>query len=67
MWLSVVVKCNITEKHTIKKKCCIFNIFIIFLCNYSLCSKQNLTNYNYYNEKASLYFGNDVAVTIYCV
>ena len=67
MWLSVVVKCSITEKHTLQKKCCIFNIFIIFLCNYSLCSKQNLTNYNYYNEKANLYFGNDVAVTIYCV
>lgn len=67
MWLSVVVKMQYHRKIYITKKCCIFNIFIIFLCNYSLCSKQNLTNYNYYNEKANLYFGNDVAVTIYCV
>ena len=55
------------RKLYITKKCCIFNFFIIFLCNYPLSSKQNLTNYNYYNEKANLYFGNDVAATIRCV
>ena len=49
------------------KKVLYIQLFIIFLCNYPLSSKQNLTNYNYYNEKANLYFGNDVAATIRCV
>ena len=67
MWLSVVVKMQYHRKTHITKKVLYIQLFIIFLCNYPLSSKQNLTNYSYYNEKANLYFGNDVAATIRCV